>query len=81
MSGGSCYVGGDIVPKTEDFVDSATLTTSFYTQIQSWCDNTTSDNTANKKVFIYFQKVLILIMIFFLREAFKKNKNQTVKIF
>ena len=35
MSGGSCYVGGDIIPKTDDFVDSAILTTSFYTQIQS----------------------------------------------
>ena len=28
MSSGSCYVGGDIVPKTKEFVDSSTLTTS-----------------------------------------------------
>jgi len=35
MSGGSCYVGGETVPKTEDFVDSSTITTSFYTQVQS----------------------------------------------
>ena len=36
MSGGSCYVGGETVPETGDFVDSSTLTTSFYTQVQSW---------------------------------------------
>ena len=36
MSGGSCYVGGETVPNTEDFVDSETLTTSFYTRSQSW---------------------------------------------
>merc|ERR1711879_212907 len=35
MSGGSCYVGGETVPNTEDFVDSETLTTSFYTRSQS----------------------------------------------